>query len=124
MRTRLILFAAFALVGGLTGCFAPSVYSTRAQWDLDTGRKPDGSIYLLDTNRNWEFAVPLYQMEVKHEAQGIAPPGNKASWIDYWHYHFVHLRAHQENPEKYVSLIVDLRRKAGLRDLPQSVVAP
>jgi hypothetical protein len=124
MRSRVILFAIFAFIGGLPGCFAPSAYSTREQWDLDTGKKADGSTYFLDSSRNWQFAVPLYQVEVKHELQGVAPPGNKASWADYWQYHFIHLRAHQENPEKYVAFILNLRREAGLPNLPQSIVVP
>jgi hypothetical protein len=113
------LFFALAIMGGLAGCLRPGLFSTKPQWELDTARKLDGSTYERDTERNWQFYVALYETEVGHERQRTKPPGDSTSWVEYWHRHFAHLRVRQENPEKYIAFILDLRRKAGLPDLPK-----
>lgn len=62
----------------------------------------------------------MLQQLVEKEVAAESPPLNKISWPDYWTSYFIYLRKNQENPEKYIAFILDLRRRASLHDLPKN----
>ena len=124
MKKSLWVFvAALALLVGSAGCLAPGLFSTQAPWDYDWAKRPDGSVYARDTERNWQLQTPLVQQLVNKEIAAESPPSGKASWPDYWDFYFKYLRGGQENPEKYIAFAVELRRKAGLPELPTTSTA-
>jgi hypothetical protein len=105
------------------GCNAPAVYHPWTEWEgLETRKQADGSIFVLDTASNWKFFSSTIGAEVKREAKGSEPPGNIGFWTDFWHRSFAEIRTSQEHPEKYFALILDLRRRSDLPDLPREAI--
>jgi hypothetical protein len=111
---------AFALCVLASGCTGPEVPLSWNQGNLDTRDQGDGTVLILDTHRNWRLLSSTVEAEVKREAAGFLPPGNSGSWRDFWSRDFSEIRSLQEHPEKYFAMILNVRRRAGLPDLPKT----
>ena len=122
--TRLTLqhvtLAALCLI--CAGCLPPDPFSADALRNLDTRTEPDGRVLVLDSRANWRFFSSAIGAQVEQEAKGLPPPGNIGSWTAYWRLGISKLRTGQEHPEKYFALVLDLRRRYELPDLPREAI--
>jgi hypothetical protein len=75
-----------------------------------------GNKLIADTPRNWEDFVALTARRIESEKKNGMPPG-----IDTWNEHWVDVietkKKLRQNPDKYISYIINQRREAGLPDL-------
>ena len=124
MTTRFPSLALAALCVFFAGCLPPDPFSAQAQASLDTRTEPDGRVLVLDSRSNWRFYSSSIGGQVEREAQGLPPPGGAGSWAAYWRMGISRIRSSQEHPERYFALVVDLRRRHELPDLPREALEP
>lgn len=100
----------------LGGCVMPgSIFNTEPF--VDAKKDSNGNVTILDTPRMWDFFVVVTDMQISDEKAGERPPG-----VSDWNKHWI-MRIHemsdgsQENFDKYISYIIEQRRKEGLPDL-------
>jgi hypothetical protein len=105
----LVLVAILAL----TGC-AGSIFNTEPY--SDTQKDAQGETTLRDTPRMWAYSVSVTDMQVASERNGEHAPG-VATWNEHWLLRIRANQSSQENASKYISYMVDARRKAGLPEL-------
>ena len=110
MKTNLALILIGVLVGG---CEIVPPYS-----QVDFGKTAEGKTYLLDTARTWAEMQETLDRHIKDEASRLKPQGGADTWTIFWLNAFSAWRAGSvENPEKYVTYIVQRRRKLGLSEI-------
>ena len=122
MKPTLLLLLALCLV--CAGCLPPDPFSAEALRNLDTRHEPDGRVLVLDTKANWRFFSSAIGAQVENEAKGLQPPGSTGTWPDYWRMGISKIRTSQEHPERYFALVLDLRRRYELPDLPKEAFGP
>jgi hypothetical protein len=120
MTLRLVTLAALCLI--CAGCLPPDPFSADAQGTLDKRTEPDGRVLVLDSRANWRFYSSAIGAQVEQEAKGQPPPGSIGSWTAYWRMGISKIRSTQEHPEKYFALVLDLRRRYELPDLPREAI--
>jgi hypothetical protein len=120
MKRHLIPLLALCLV--CAGCVPPDPFSAEAQRNLDMRTEPDGRILILDSSANWRFFKSAISGQVENEAKGLQPPGGSGSWAAYWRTGISKIRTSQEHPERYFALVLGLRRRYELPDLPREAI--
>lgn len=123
MNPKRPLLLAFSLLAA--GCAStPEPFPIWKLWGLDVVQQADGSVQIPDTRRNWKLLDALFDGEAKCEADGLTPSAGMNSWPEFWHRSFSEIRANNEHPEKYFALILDIRRRYSLPDLPKAAIEP
>lgn len=72
-------------------------------------------LYQRDTDYSWGEFTKIMSRRVEREASGHAPP--KGDWNYHWTFIFRNINLSQENPEKYINFVINLRRSRGLPEL-------
>jgi len=83
---------------------------------VDTQKDEEGNLMLRDTPKNWDFFKQTTDMRIENEKTGKEAPGG-LSWNEHWLRRIKVNEESQENPEKYITYIIESRRKAGLPEL-------
>jgi hypothetical protein len=123
-RTRRGAQAGFLLCLGLMAAVATSARAELIQIKHDKC----GRAYTSDTPDYRAFLASIWRDQIEREAGG-GRPGGKWSWNDHWRLIIQGLvqddatQGPQENASKYIAFIVEMRRTAGLPDLPPDVIA-
>lgn len=96
-----------------TGCELVPPYQP-----VDFGKTQDGKRYIRDTQRTWRFYIDFIERAIQDELNGKSPGAGFKSWNEVWVSSINTKRnGDQENPEKYVSYIVQRRRELGLPEI-------
>jgi hypothetical protein len=90
--------------------------------DLDVRIIADGTVFILATEHNWQELTHYNLDEVKKESMKAPPLLNFPTWSDYWRNRFTKMVSNSENPKRYLKYIIELRRKAGLPELPKDLL--
>ncbi|MFT4179375.1 MAG: hypothetical protein QM612_07920 [Thermomonas sp.] len=86
---------------------------------VDAKKDAQGRSILLDTPRMWAEFTETVDMRVASEMRGGKPPGVR-TWNEHWVDQIKTLDdGGQENALKYISYIIESRRRAGLPELEQ-----
>jgi hypothetical protein len=83
---------------------------------VDSVRNEQGSVVILDTQRNWQEWCEAIDPQIKAEAAGKTPPGFE-TWNEKWLRMLSALQETQENAPKYISYILEERRRLDLQEL-------
>jgi hypothetical protein len=86
---------------------------------VDFGKTPDGKSYIRDTPRSWDYMRIGLQQNIDDELHKRHPSGGSTNWNAFWVDVFKTWRdsGGLENPEKYVTYIVQRRRELGLPEI-------
>ena len=110
MKTLFIVGLVMTL---LPGCVAMPPYD-----EIDYGKTKEGKTYIRDTPRTWHVLKRETDEAVALELKGVPTGGGMKSWNEHWTLVIRNIRnGNQENPEKYITYIVEQRRKAGLPEI-------
>jgi hypothetical protein len=110
MKTNIALILIGLLVGG---CVIVPPYH-----QVDFGKTPEGKIFIRDTPRTWAYFTDGYNKAITAELEGQEIYGGMKSWSENWLRVFNSLRNDdQENPDKYITYIVERRREFGLPEI-------
>ncbi|WP_147455584.1 hypothetical protein [Solilutibacter pythonis] len=83
---------------------------------VDVKKDERGNVILLDTPRMWRDWQADVDRAVANEVAGSRPRGGMVSWNAQW-LRVIDANKGRENASKYITYIIDSRRKAGLPDL-------
>ena len=79
---------------------------------------PDGTWYMNDTPSLWSKFQRSMDFYIDDEVKGLNPSGGYSDWNDFWKARIDAVSPRrQENSQKYVYYIVEMRRRAGLPEL-------
>lgn len=112
MRKLVLTMAAFVFLAGCV--MAGSIFNTEPF--VDAKKDAQGNVILLDTPRNWQDWRELADLDLAAEIAGKKAPGG-ATWNKKWARQLLAIEKTQENAPKYVTYIIESRRRAGLPEL-------
>ena len=111
LRLSLLL----VLLMGCLGMGKSSIFNTEPYVDTVVDEK--GKKLHADTPRNWQGWIESIDAHIENEASGKKVSGGLDSWNTFWNYRVQAVYDAQENPEKYISYIIMIRRNEGLPEL-------
>lgn len=89
-----------------------------ARFTRETATRADGSKYYRDNEHNWRLEQENCRAALAREAAGELPPSGARGWPEFWADYFAGLEQWQENPGRYIGLVLQLRRDARLPEIP------
>lgn len=119
MKSQNVVFQTIITIAIVSGCSVINAGTATSVESVEGKKMSDGSWYLYDTPSQWAEFQRMMNMHIQREVSG-APPfhGHDTTWVEFWAMATRAFTAdRQENYQKYITYIVEARRRAGLPEL-------